>query len=132
KDNLIRALFPNQNWIMSLISMFRRFFNMPIPLDVAADKFATEARRRIRLFLTARMMELGFPKGVRLRLGKDLKSNFPHDLQKLTHPDLIAMLRNIDPTPDSLMDTGTVDWANLRDRLHFIADLFRCYQETPD
>jgi hypothetical protein len=23
-----------------------------------------------------------------------------------------------------------VDWANLSDRLHFIVDLFRCYQES--
>ncbi|MCE7925076.1 MAG: hypothetical protein DYG98_18640 [Haliscomenobacteraceae bacterium CHB4] len=132
KDKLIRVLFPNQSWITSLISMFRRYFNMPTPLDIAAEKFATEARRRIRLFLTARMMELGFPQGVRLHLGKDLKANFPPDLQNLTYPDLIALLKKIDPTPDNLADTGAIDWANLYDRLHFIADLFRCYQETPD
>ncbi|HRI61538.1 MAG TPA: hypothetical protein PK228_17490 [Saprospiraceae bacterium] len=132
KDNLIRSLFPNQGWITALISLFRRYFNMPTPLDSAADKFATEARRRIRLFLTARLMELGFPKGVRLHLGKDLKANFPPDLKNLTNPDLIALLKKIDPTLDSLIDTGTVDWANLYDRLHFIADLFRCYQETSD
>lgn len=132
KDNLLKTLFPRQYWLHALISMFRRFFNMPTPLDIAADKFATEARYRIRLFLTARMMELGFPKGVRLRLGKDLKSYFPPDLQILTNPDLIALLKNIDPTPDNLQDTGAVDWANLQDRLHFIADLFRCYQETSD
>jgi hypothetical protein len=132
KNNLISSFFPNQTWVMSLISMFRRFFNRPTPLDVAAEKFATEARRHIRLFLTARMMELGFPKGVRLHLGKDLKANFPPDLQKLTHPELIALMEKIDPTPDSLLDTGAVDWADLGDRLHFIADLFRCYQETPD
>lgn len=132
KDNLIRNLFPNQGWITALISMFRRFFNMPTPLDIAAEKFATEARRRIRLFLTARMMELGFPKGVRLHLGKDLKANFPPDLKNLTNPDLIALLKKIDPTPDSLIDTGAVDWAILYDRLHFIADLFRCYHETQE
>lgn len=132
KDNLIQSLFPNQSWIASLVSMFRNFFNMPSPLDAAAGKFATEARQRIRLFLTARMMELGFPKGVRLRLGKDLKAHFPPDLQKLTNPDLIALLKIIDPTPDDLNETAAIDWANLYDRLHFIADLFRCYQETPD
>ena len=132
KDKLFQTLFPKQNWLHALVSMFRNFFNMPTPLDVVAGKFAGEARHRIRLFLTAHLMELGFPKGVRLHLGKDLKANFPPDLQNLNNPDLIALLKKIDPTPDSLVDTGTVDWANLYDRLHFIADLFRCYQETPD
>jgi len=42
------------------------------------------------------------------------------------------LLEQIDPTPDNLHGSGAVDWANLPDRLHFIADLFRCYQESPD
>lgn len=132
KDNLLKILFPNQNWLQTLIDVVRHFFNMPTPLDVAAGKFAAEARRRIRLFLSAHLMELDFPKGVRLRLGKDLKSNFPTHLQNLANPELIDLLKKIDPSLDSLTGTGAVDWANLDDRLHFIADLFRCYHETPD
>lgn len=132
KDKLFQTLFPKQNWLHALVSMFRNFFNMPTPLDVVAGKFADEAKHRIRLFLTARMMELGFPKGVRLHLGKDLRANFPPDLQNLANPDLIALLKKMDPTPDSLKDTGAVDWANLYDRLHFIADMFRCYHETQE
>ncbi|MBC7774653.1 MAG: hypothetical protein H7246_04380 [Phycisphaerae bacterium] len=133
KKKLLKVLFPNQNgWIVALVSLFRSLFNIPSPLDTATERFATEARHRIRLFLSAHMMELGFPKGVRLRLGQDLKANFPPDLQTLTNPDLIALLNKIDPTADSVKDTAAIDWANLDDRLHFIADLFRCYQETPD
>jgi len=132
KDNLLKTLFPNQNWLFSLVSMIRDFFNMPTPLDIASGEFAAEARRRIRLFLSAHLMELGFPKGVRLHLGKDLKANFPPNVKTLTNPELMALLKKIDPTPDSLTETGAVDWANLNDRLHFIADLFRCYHETPD
>ncbi len=132
KEKLLSALFPNQIWLLSVGSIFRKYLGMPTPLDVAAGKFAAEARRRIRLFLSAHIMELGFPQGVRLHLGKDLEANFPPNLQKLTNPDLMALLKKIDPTSDSLMDTGAVDWADLNDRLHFIADLFRCYHETPD
>jgi hypothetical protein len=51
-------------------------------------------------------------------------------LKELENPELLALLARIDPTPNSLSGSGTEDWANLQDRLHFIADLFRCYQET--
>jgi len=132
KSKLLRTLFPNQYWLLAVGSAFRSLFNRPTPLDEAIAKFTTEARRRIRLFLSAHLMELGFPHGARLRLGKDLTSNFPPDLQKLTDPDLIALLKKIDPTPDSMKDTGAVDWANLYDRLHFIADMFRSCQEDAD
>ncbi|MCC7466510.1 MAG: hypothetical protein IT261_09585, partial [Saprospiraceae bacterium] len=65
----------------------------------------------------------------RLRLGQDLKAAYPPNLQTLNHPDLLSLLSRIDPTPDSLRDTAALDWARLEDRLHFIVDLFRCYQE---
>ncbi len=132
KENLLRTIFPRQSWVLSVGAVFRKFFNMPTPLDVAIGRFAAEARKQVRLFLSAHMMELDFPKGVLLHLGKDLKANFPPSLQKLTNPDLIALLQKIDPTADSLADTGATDWANLGDRLHFIADMFRCYHENAD
>jgi hypothetical protein len=78
------------------------------------------------------MMTIGLPHGVRLHLGRDLKAEFPPSLQHITDPDLRALLEQIDPTPDSPRDSGALDWANLSERLHFIADLFRCYQEAPD
>src|SRR3712207_6973910 len=55
--------------------------------------------------------------------------SFPATLREITNPDLRLLLERIDPTPDSLRETGAVDWADLPDRLHFILDLFRCYQE---
>lgn len=132
KANLLKALFPNQTWLLDVGWLFKSIFNLPTPLDLATEKFAHAARHHLRLFLSAHMMELGLPKGVHLHLGADLQAHFPPDLQNLTNPDLLALLKKIDPTPDSLRDTGAKDWANLFDRLHFIADMFRCYQETPD
>ena len=109
-----------------------RLIGRATALDKAIERIFTVARQRIRLFLTDRMMVLGFPNEVKLRLGNDLKAGFPAVLKQLLNPDLLALLERIDPTPNSLRDTGAVDWANLPDRLHFIADLFRCYHATPD
>ena len=64
-----------------------------------------------------------------LYLGQDLRGSFPPDLQQIDNPDLQALLQQIDPTPDSLQDTGTDDWGNLADRIHFIADMFRVYEQ---
>jgi hypothetical protein len=58
-------------------------------------------------------------------LGKDLVP--PPDLQQLSHPELLALLLKIDPTIDSTLESGAEYWGDLIDRLHFIADFFRCY-----
>jgi hypothetical protein len=42
------------------------------------------------------------------------------------------LLAQIDPTPDSTRETGVDYWGDLPDRLHFIADMFRCYETTPE
>ncbi|MCB9300204.1 MAG: hypothetical protein H6566_06115 [Lewinellaceae bacterium] len=132
KRRLLNTLFPTRSWIMELWALFMAFIGRPTPLDDAIQQFSELARHHIRLFLTDHLMELAFPKGLHLRLGHDLQARFPASLQHLANTELIALLKQIDPTPDSLQETGAIDWADLPDRLHFIADLFRCYQETTD
>lgn len=129
---LVSALFPNRSWIVYYGLLVMRLIGRPTALDKAIERIFTVARQRIRLFLTDRMMVLGFPNGLQLRLSDDLKAKFPAVLKQLLNPELTTLLMRIDPTPDSLRDTGAVDWADLPERLHFIADLFRCYHETPD
>lgn len=129
---LVSALFPNRSWIVYYGLLVMRLIGRPTALDKAIERIFTVARQRIRLFLTDRMMVLGFPNGLQLRLGDDLKARFPAVLKQLLNSELTTLLMRIDPTPDSLRDTGAVDWADLPERLHFIADLFRCYHETPD
>ena len=46
-------------------------------------------------------------------------------------PSSSDLLARIDPTPDSPRESGAADWADLGDRVHFIADMFRCFQESP-
>lgn len=129
---LVSALFPNSSWIVYAGLLFMRFIDRPMALDNAIERFVAIARQRIRLFLTDHLMMLGFPNGVKLRLGDDLKAEFPAVLKHLTNPDLLDLLKKVDPTLDSLRESGAVDWANFPERIHFITDLFRCYHETPD
>ncbi len=132
KLRLLGALFPRKSWIVHFSMWLGRLLGRPTPLDLAINRVFEAARRQARLFLTKRMMTLGFPKGKAMRLGEDLAAAFPPSLRRLRHPDLLAMMAQVDVTPDSTVDTGAVDWADLPDRLHFIADLFRCFQEDPD
>ncbi|MBK9013717.1 MAG: hypothetical protein IPM82_06300 [Saprospiraceae bacterium] len=132
KSKLLDVLFPYNPWVKYIGPLFTALSNRPTPLDEAIQRFAGMARHHLRLFLTKHLMELGFPKGLRLRLGQDLKARFPVALQQLTIAELVVLLKQIDPTPNDLHETGAIDWADLPDRLHFIADLFRCFQESQD
>ena len=77
-------------------------------------------------------MTLTLPPDNRLHLGKDLLMAYPNDLKELANADLLALLKQIDPTPNSLLESGATDWANLTERMHYIADLFRCYHESKE
>ncbi len=123
RRQLMHELFPSPEsrlhlWMAHLSGQAR-------PVLDARDRFADEAQRLARLAVTEQMMTLGLPHGQVLRLGQDLRAGFSADLQQIDNPDLLALLRLIDPTPDSVAGTGAEDWSSLPDRLHFIADLFR-------
>jgi hypothetical protein len=129
---LIGALFPYLSWPIYAFMLFMRLLNRPIKLDIAINQLVATAQQQVRWLLTEHMLVLCFPHGVRLRLGDDLSARFPENLKRITNSDLRTFLEQIDPTPDSLRETGAVDWADLPDRVHFIVDLFRCYEETLD
>jgi hypothetical protein len=80
--------------------------------------------------ITERLMTLILP-GEVLSLGRDVPGTFPSDLETIDNPDLRALLGRIDPTPDTTRGSGADDWSILGERIHFIADLFRVYQERP-
>jgi hypothetical protein len=100
-------------------------------VDAAVDRFLARVRYGAHLVITECLMTIGLPDGKYLRLGRDLRADYPPSLVRLTNPDLLALLAEIDPTTDSIDATGAVDWGRLTDRLHFIVDMFRCYQEWP-
>ena len=127
---LLQALFSYRGWLLYVVLLFRRLLNRPMPLDLAIQQLLADARHQVRSLITEHMMVLVLPHGVWLRLGEDLRAEFPAVLKQLVNLDLLALLKQIDPTPDSLRETGAVDWADLPERIHFIADLFRCYAES--
>ena len=132
RRRLIEGLFPTRGWLVRLRLFFGRLLGRPSPFDVATDVLIATVRQHSRAIITEHLMTIGLPGGRRLRLGSDLSGEFPASLQEITNPDLHALLERLDPTPDSLRESGALDWADLPDRLHFIVDMFRCYQERLD
>jgi hypothetical protein len=103
----------------------------PALLDEALDRFVARVRYLAHLVITEFMMTMGLPEGRYLHLGRDLRADYPPSLVVLADEELLALLAQVDPTTDSIDATGAADWGRLTDRLHFIVDLFRCYQEWP-
>ena len=68
------------------------------------------------------------PDGEVLRLGKDLRLEFPAALAKLENARLLELLQQLEAS-DSVHGSGASDWADLGERMRFIATLFRGYHE---
>ena len=98
-------------------------------LNKVADELAVELRLIARIIVTERLMSLELPEGLTLRLGSDVSGAFPATLVTLTNPELTSVLADYDATPNSTRGSGAVDWSVLAQRLHFIIDFFRAYQE---
>jgi hypothetical protein len=130
-DRLLRSLFPYPTWVTRFWLRYRQWRGRPLLLDAALDRFVGRVRHLAHLVITEHMMTLTLAQGQYLRLGRDLRAPYPPALVNLINEDLLALLQQVDPTADSIEATGTVDWSRLPERLHFIVDLFRCYQESP-
>jgi hypothetical protein len=96
----------------------------------ALDELDRQVKRIAHEAVTEMLMTLSLP-GQTLSLGADVPGSFPADLQTIDNPELAALLGRIDPTPDTTRGSGASDWSNLAQRIHFVADLFRVYQERP-
>ena len=129
RERVLRALFPNGGAITRARSRFWVAVGRRSPLDAALDDLMETVRKPVREAITAHLMTLEMPGGETLRLASDVQGTFPVALQQLQQPDLVALLRRIDMTPDSLEGTGVPDWSDVNRRVHFIIDLFRVNQE---
>ena len=127
RGEIIKELLPGF-WIQ-IRYFLARLFHIKLPLNEILDKIIDLIKRQVREVITRFMMSLYIPGSVVLRLGSNLTKGFPMNLQQITNPKLLELLVRIDPTPDSLEESGANDWGNLFDRIHFIADYFRCYYE---
>lgn len=106
-----------------------RVFKIKFPLDDLLDQLTDLAKRYAHEVITRFMMSLYIPESPVLRLGEDLKKVFPDKLISISNEKLKQLLVRIDPTPDSLSESGAKDWGNFEDRIHFISDFFRCYYD---
>jgi hypothetical protein len=129
-DRLLADLFPRRHWIVRARRQLARLSGRSTPLDRAAAALVAEARSRLRRTLTDRIMTLDLA-GQLVRLGADVRAPFPSSVERAGLAELVALLGRIDPTPDSLRESAAVDWADLGERMHFIADLFRAWHEAP-
>lgn len=139
KSNLLRELLPGF-WLRIRYYIFRlwrdlasrtKLLQRKLPLDEAIDQLLNLAKQKVREIITDCMMTLIIPVNELLKLGEDLKEKFPERLAHVSDQKLKELLKKIDPTPDSLKESGAKDWGDLSDRIHFIADLFRAYFEHP-
>jgi hypothetical protein len=127
---LLAASFPFYGLVAWTLWLLRRLLGRPTASDRAIQALLAAVQVHMRRAFTDVMMTLRFPPDCVVKLGDDLRAGFPERLRQIIDPDLRALLEQIDPTPDSTSGSGAVDWADLPDRLHFISDLFRCFQES--
>jgi hypothetical protein len=124
---LVESIVWKPDRLPRLRFLAKRLLGRLKPYEAMMDGFIEELRQGIRQLITDQMMSIRIA-SIQVELGTDLRVDFPPPLQSLGNLELIKLLTLIDPTPDSSRESGAVDWANLPDRIHFIADLFRSYQ----
>ncbi len=127
--SLLGNLFPRSIWLRLAYLYLRRWLGRPTALDLAMQALIAEVRKQLRQAITELMMTIALPSGVLLWLGSDLTVDFPETLRRITNAELAGFLREHDLTLDTPGGSGALDWADLPERIHFISDFFRCYQE---
>lgn len=121
------AISGKLNWLPRIWSWFSPA--RETLLRKAAKVVAAEVVKLARMVVTDQMMSIEFPGGQRLQLGHDVQRTFPAALAHIQLGELQALLRRVDPTPDSRQGSGALDWANFAERMHFITDLFRAWHD---
>jgi len=127
KSKFLKELLPG--FWLRIRYYIAKLLKRKLSLDEAIDQLLDLAKQKIREVITEFMMTLHIPTNELLKLGEDLQRKFPQTLQHIINPKLKELLSKIDPTPNSLKESGAKDWGDLLDRIHFIADLFRAYFE---
>jgi hypothetical protein len=129
---LLDLLLPGNRVVRWLRRSLLTVLGKRTALHTATEQLADQARTLVRRAVTQHLMTLALPGGEVLDLSTDLPATFPPLLAELSDPDLLALLEIVDPTPNSLRDTAARDWADLPDRMHYIADMFRCHAVRAD
>jgi hypothetical protein len=126
-DLLLNTLTGHEGRIAQTLE--KAFQRHESPLGKVAMVLAQDAQQHVRTLITELLMSIWLPPDTMVRLGHSLARPFPQALQNLSSPDLLHLLASFDPTPGSKDGSRVKDWANLPQRLRFIANLFRAYGE---
>lgn len=102
-------------------------------LRVSTPLVARTAKRLFREVATRRLIEYRLPDGT-LNVGRDLPARagqppFPAALATLDDAALRALLARYGAADDSLRGSRAKDWADLDERMGYIAELFRSRQQ---
>lgn len=127
RKEIIDFLFPPESWFSQVRFLYLKATGKTSRLEAAIDRLIMELQHLVRKQITACLMTLNLPHEC-LLLSKDLQRTYPEALSHLSCKDLVELMAKIDTTPESLKESGAEDWADLTDRMHFITELFRCYQ----
>ncbi|WP_086662358.1 hypothetical protein [Lentzea kentuckyensis] len=129
---LFDVLLPGNRMVKWLRLALLTVLGRKAAVRAAGEQLADQVRVLVRRAVTKHLMTLALPGGELLDLSDDLPATFPPLLAELADPELLALLRIVDPTPDSTAGTAARDWADLPDRMHYIADMFRCHALRDD
>jgi hypothetical protein len=132
RNYLTDMLVKSKNFRDKIIYFFRWLIGETRLLKKAIDSLVFTAEKHIRAVITKHLMTLNLPPDNCLHLGDDLISAYPDNLTTITSAELIALFKELKPTIDTIDGAGCTDWADLKQRIHYIANLFRCYHETKD
>lgn len=132
RDYLTNIIVKSKNLKGKLIYFFTWLIGGTRLFKNAIDTLVSTAEKHIRIVITKHLMTLTLPPDNCLHLGDPLNSPYPENLVTIESSDLIALLKQLKPTVDAIDGAGCTDWADLKQRIHFIANLFRCYHETKD
>lgn len=127
RKEIIDFLFPPESWFSQVRFLYLKATGKASRLEAAIDRLIMELQHLVRKQITACLMTLNLPHEC-LLLSKDLQRTYPKVLSSLSYKDLVELMAKIDTTPESLKESGAEDWADFNDRMHFITELFRCYQ----
>jgi hypothetical protein len=93
---------------------------------LVAAGFQRTSRKVSREAITDSLMILTLPGRV-LALGRHLPDAYPDVLDEPLATELSELLAHYEPVPPAHDDCGARDWADLHQRMHYIAHLFRAF-----
>lgn len=132
KDYLTDLIVNNTNLKGKIIYFLRWLIGGTRLFKETIERLVNTAEKHIRRVITKNLMTLTFPPDTCLHLGDKLEAAYPTDLKEISNSQLLSLLEQIRTSANADYGAACNDWADLKQRIHYIANLFRCYHETKD